>query len=298
MECIRTFFRRRFNYESKLYPRFKSTLKEGEPQDGEGFKLDVMVAASGFKKSEQKTLEEVTNRTNFQLIAHLTPNSRQYMEAVKEREDRSDGGAEDKDEDMESEEEGDGEDEEMEEDDDDVDDGNDAADELDVNSMAHPEAEASIPPDAAGDSGAIPIAGPSTVSGNRRTSPMLDVKTSDYREQQDAMDSDNDNELDRELSPVSHSRPLSRSPPASRHSSQSPARSHSPSLADATAALSLSRDDRELRDRVAAEVSKRHAHQQKKYHSKRGAQRMGGRQKGSKAKMDTRYKPERGGLWD
>ena len=109
---------------------------------------------------------------------------------------------------------------------------------------------------------------------------------------------DNDNELDRELSPVSHSRPLSRSPPASRHSSQSPARSQSLSLADATAAMSLSRDDRELRDRVAAEVSKRHAHQQKKYHSKRGAQRMGGRQKGSKAKMDTRVKPDRSGFWD
>ena len=59
MECIRTFFRRRFNYESRLYPRFKSTLKEGGEQDGEGFRLDVVVAASGFKKSDQKTLEEV-----------------------------------------------------------------------------------------------------------------------------------------------------------------------------------------------------------------------------------------------
>lgn len=59
VECIRQFFRRRFNYESKLYPRFKSTMKEGGGRDGEGFHLDVVVAASGFKKSDQKVLEEV-----------------------------------------------------------------------------------------------------------------------------------------------------------------------------------------------------------------------------------------------
>lgn len=59
VECIRRFFIRRFNYESKLYPRFKSTMKEGGDQDGEGFRLDVVVSASGFKKSDQKTLEEV-----------------------------------------------------------------------------------------------------------------------------------------------------------------------------------------------------------------------------------------------
>lgn len=59
VECIRTFFRRRFNYESKLYPRFKSTLKEGDNTADEGFRLDVVVAASGFKKSDQKVLEEV-----------------------------------------------------------------------------------------------------------------------------------------------------------------------------------------------------------------------------------------------
>lgn len=60
VECIRTFFRRRFNYESKLYPRFQSTLKDGSNKEAEGFRLDVVVAASGFQKHEQKTLEEVT----------------------------------------------------------------------------------------------------------------------------------------------------------------------------------------------------------------------------------------------
>ena len=61
VECIRTFFRRRFNYESKLYPRFRSTLKEGQiAAEGEDeFRLDVVVAASGFKNTEQEVLEEV-----------------------------------------------------------------------------------------------------------------------------------------------------------------------------------------------------------------------------------------------
>ncbi len=59
VECISTFFRRRFNYESKLYPRFKSTMKDGAAEEGDGFRLDVVVAASGFKKGDQKVLEEV-----------------------------------------------------------------------------------------------------------------------------------------------------------------------------------------------------------------------------------------------
>lgn len=58
MECIRRFFRRRFRYESVLYPRFKSTMKQGEERS-DSFQLDVVVAASGFSKKEMKTLEEV-----------------------------------------------------------------------------------------------------------------------------------------------------------------------------------------------------------------------------------------------
>lgn len=60
VECIRTFFRRRFRYESKLYPRFKSTLGDSDSDpEGEGFRLDIVVAASGFKNSDQRVLEEV-----------------------------------------------------------------------------------------------------------------------------------------------------------------------------------------------------------------------------------------------
>ncbi|KIO26465.1 hypothetical protein M407DRAFT_200419 [Tulasnella calospora MUT 4182] len=59
VECIRTFFKRRFNYESNLYPRFQKTIDSKDDGDGEGFRLDVVVAASGFKKQDLQALEEV-----------------------------------------------------------------------------------------------------------------------------------------------------------------------------------------------------------------------------------------------
>lgn len=78
--------------------------------------------------------------------------------------------------------------------------------------------------------------------------------------------------------------------------SRSPPRSRSPSpdtLAKMTAALSLRAAD--VRERVAADLAKRQR-QQKKYHTKRGAQRVG-RPQGSKAKLDQRVKLDRGGIW-
>ena len=47
---IRRFFRRRSRYESELYPRFKSTMMEGEEKGDNNVGLDVAVAASGFSK--------------------------------------------------------------------------------------------------------------------------------------------------------------------------------------------------------------------------------------------------------
>lgn len=41
-----------------LYPKFSRILKEGP--SGEEFRLDVMVAASGFGHKEMKTLEQVS----------------------------------------------------------------------------------------------------------------------------------------------------------------------------------------------------------------------------------------------
>lgn len=51
VECIRTFFKKRFQYESVLYPKFQLDVEKE-------FDLDIQVAASGFKKSHQKELEQ------------------------------------------------------------------------------------------------------------------------------------------------------------------------------------------------------------------------------------------------
>ncbi|KAG9290796.1 hypothetical protein G9A89_011759 [Geosiphon pyriformis] len=50
VDCIRTFFRRRYGYESMLYPKFKLDVNRQ-------FDLDVQVAASGFTKKNQEELE-------------------------------------------------------------------------------------------------------------------------------------------------------------------------------------------------------------------------------------------------
>jgi RIO kinase 2 len=67
VDCIRTFFKRRFGYESLVWPKFTSTFKEGEErrrgksgdEADDGFRLDVVVAASGFGGKEQEDLEKV-----------------------------------------------------------------------------------------------------------------------------------------------------------------------------------------------------------------------------------------------
>lgn len=46
-------------------------MKEGS-EDGENFQLDVVVAASGFKKSEQKVLEEVRLLSTVILRVYVT----------------------------------------------------------------------------------------------------------------------------------------------------------------------------------------------------------------------------------
>ncbi|KAK1232679.1 Serine/threonine-protein kinase rio2 [Marasmius sp. AFHP31] len=101
VECIRTFFRRRFKYESALYPKFKRVFAEdgGEPS----FRLDVEVSASGFSRKDQKALEE-------------------YMETVKAEEGDASHPEEDSEEDDE-EEEGEEEEEEEEEEEPEIDEG-------------------------------------------------------------------------------------------------------------------------------------------------------------------------------
>ncbi|KAJ1834749.1 Serine/threonine-protein kinase rio2 [Coemansia sp. RSA 2711] len=52
VDCIRTFFKRRYGYESVLFPKFALN------RDKE-FDLDVKVAASGFSKKDQARLDEL-----------------------------------------------------------------------------------------------------------------------------------------------------------------------------------------------------------------------------------------------
>merc|ERR1711939_503014 len=93
VECIRTFFRKRFRYESKVYPKFTNVMREGKKD----FDLDVIVAASGFSKKDNDALEKY-----MQLVAD-------EEEEVSEEDDRSEDGEGD-------EEEVDGEDDAAEED--------------------------------------------------------------------------------------------------------------------------------------------------------------------------------------
>jgi RIO kinase 2 len=53
----------------------------------------------------------------------------------------------------------------------------------------------------------------------------------------------------------------------------------------------------EIREKAANEGYKRRAREKQKYHSRRGAERIG-RAKGSKGKQDNRVKLDKGGLWD
>lgn len=73
VECIKTFFRRRFRYESALYPKFQRTLANEE--GGEDFRLDIVVAASGFSRKDMKVLEEVSVMSCYSITysyLHLT----------------------------------------------------------------------------------------------------------------------------------------------------------------------------------------------------------------------------------
>jgi RIO kinase 2 len=46
VSCIRTFFKRRFRYESSIYPRFQSISTDGGNSDPKTFRLDVVARAS------------------------------------------------------------------------------------------------------------------------------------------------------------------------------------------------------------------------------------------------------------
>ncbi|GAA5827524.1 hypothetical protein JCM11251_003848 [Rhodosporidiobolus azoricus] len=90
VECIRTFFARRFKYESSVYPKFTTTVKDGVRE----FDLDVEVAASGFKKEDKRALEEYMA----ELAEHDKANGNKYEQEVASDEEYSDEEQDDEDE--------------------------------------------------------------------------------------------------------------------------------------------------------------------------------------------------------
>ncbi|SJL05712.1 related to Serine/threonine-protein kinase rio2 [Armillaria ostoyae] len=93
VECIRTFFRRRFRYESSLYPRFKPIATEDSSEST--FRLDVVVAASGFGNKDMKVLEEYMAAVNEE-------EAQNEEEEEEEDEDEGDNGGDEEDEEEEA----------------------------------------------------------------------------------------------------------------------------------------------------------------------------------------------------
>ncbi|KAF8912730.1 RIO1 family-domain-containing protein [Gymnopilus junonius] len=228
VECIKTFFKRRFRYESSLYPRFRKVVDE-EPWSGQdSFRLDVMVEASGFGRREMKVLEE-------------------YMESVREEEQGSSEPEEDMEEEDEDEETGDEEDRNAEKAD-------------------------------------IVLSGPKTFEA--RTVLHSTHQTSSISGPS-VEDPDTLKLEELGISDLSDDR-LSRSPPQSRRESP---------LEELDEVDDPSVPKADIKSKVASDISKRRAQQQRKYHSKRST-RSAGRAQGSKAKQDTRVKlNDHGGVW-
>jgi RIO kinase 2 len=65
VECIRTFFQRRFRYESAVYPRFSTEVKDGVRD----FHLDVEVSASGWRKADEDQLTRFMDQTRDEKMA-------------------------------------------------------------------------------------------------------------------------------------------------------------------------------------------------------------------------------------
>ncbi|KAI8906802.1 RIO1 family-domain-containing protein [Gorgonomyces haynaldii] len=82
VECIRQFFRKRFRYESKVYPKFK---RDTERQ----FSLDVQVAASGFTKRQQEELEKYLEEVQEQELSGSDTDSEGYHDDPQDYEDLS-----------------------------------------------------------------------------------------------------------------------------------------------------------------------------------------------------------------
>ncbi|KAI0756645.1 RIO1 family-domain-containing protein [Daedaleopsis nitida] len=264
VECIRRFFKRRFRYESNMYPRFR-TIKTEKSTDGEeGWHLDLVVCASGYDKGEQKVLEE-------------------YMDRVQQ--ERAETGTD-------SEEEA----EESGEDDDDDDD-EDGEEEEEEQSLSGEDDKDAVVDDAGEGEGACVREAGAAGEGQGAEA----IHESREGRAQDLSGQD-ESEGD-EGGPDGDDASSRGDPPRSARSRASSAdsvvgRTGGLSLKSAQRGPGAGSGAREISERVQSEVVKQRSRQQRKYHSKKGAQRMGGRAKGSKRKQDTRIKVDGGGFWD
>ncbi|RPD64931.1 RIO1-domain-containing protein [Lentinus tigrinus ALCF2SS1-6] len=263
VECIRRFFRRRFRYESNIYPRFRAINSEKSTDGSEEWHLDLVVCASGYDKGEQKVLEEYMDNI-------------QKEKGEEGSDDDEDAGTDDGDQDSEDEEE---EEEEFSdaEDDEVLADREGEGEEGFVDGVAADMDHEDQGAEAAHESREPRADDPARRHGHGEDDAAEDESESD----------DQDGDPSRADSPRSAG---SRSP------------SPSTSLADRTAAMSVKSQrpaasgSKDISEKVQTEVAKQRARQQRKYHSKKGAQRTGGRPKGSKRKQDTRVKMDSG--WD
>ncbi|KAL5495171.1 RIO2 [Sanghuangporus weigelae] len=267
VECIRRFFRRRFRYESVLYPRFRSTMREGEENE-ENFQLDVVVAASGFSRKEMKTLEE-------------------YMESVKEEKEPEEESKANEDEEMEEEEEersslGDKDDltEEAEDSKESFRSELKSDDRLDVNGEHCRNEE--------DDDSASP-----------RSHPGSDSETDPEPMRRSLAPSPTDSLVARTASLSLSTGEADSTYEASADDYNGGANAEgtqSAAIPENSVGSLHSRTDNSIKERVASDIVRHHA-RQGKYHSKRNSRKIG-RPRGSKAKQDTRIKLGRNADWE
>ncbi|KAI8980655.1 RIO1-domain-containing protein [Trametes punicea] len=270
VECIRRFFRRRFRYESSIYPRFRSIKSEKSGDGSDEWHLDLVVAASGYNQGEQKVLEE-------------------YMDSVLQEkaqassdEGESDGSG------------GDYEDE----DDEAISEGEDDEDKLDVESEQGEYGEVAATRSEDED---VEVA-------HESREPMPESQEPTPQDPARRRSGDRDDRSSGDLHAAASDVDDVSSRPDSPRSARSRSPSPSSSLAEGTAALSLSAGrarrrssgapPKDISEKVQSEVSKQRARQQRKYHSKKSSQRIGGRARGSKWKQDAKVKVDSGGFFD
>ncbi|VDM49933.1 unnamed protein product [Toxocara canis] len=80
VDCVRTFFKRRFNYASELYPKFEDVKRK--------YNLDVEVAASGFTKQMATDLNAAFDAGDFDAHLEDEPDDEE-LETEEEEEDET-----------------------------------------------------------------------------------------------------------------------------------------------------------------------------------------------------------------